>query len=312
MPTSYRLEYLQLDCLIISHYTLKYQKFQSLSTDILNYAVIYDILNIKKTYEVTNMNIQKIRCVDYHIISEKIPSAFDGFRILHLSDYHNHPVPGLLEAISKQNPDIIAITGDMINEHEDYQPVIPFLESLLTIAPCYMVSGNHDTWHLDYREYVRTCREKGAIFLQNERICLERNGAQIFLSGMEDVFCKTQKGMEEKLEEAFSALGKIQAFDILLFHRANLLDAFSGHGFDLVLAGHLHGGQIRLPIVGGVLAPKSGLAANARLLFPDYTGGKYRLDETTTAIVSRGTGNATLLPRMFNPPEIGVISLHAN
>lgn len=256
------------------------------------------------------MKIHKLKCIDYPYSSEKIPSAFDGFRILHLSDYHNRPLPGLLETINKQNPDIIAITGDMINENEDYQPVIPFLESLLTIAPCYMVSGNHDTWHSDYRNYVRTCKEKGVIFLQNERICLERNGAQIFLSGIEDVFCKTKKGMEQKLEESFSALGSIQAFDILLFHRANLLDAFSGHGFDLVLSGHLHGGQIRLPIVGGVLAPFSGLAANAPIFFPDYTGGKYQLDETTTAIVSRGTGNAALLPRMFNPPEIGMITLH--
>lgn len=246
----------------------------------------------------------------YEIASPRLPEDFCGFRLAHISDYHNGAPESVSGLIRNEQPDAIMLTGDMTNEHESYAPAIRFLKSLCGIAPCYLISGNHDIVRADYPDYVKACEEAGAVFLQNERIWIYRRDSRIAVSGMEDLFYKTPENMKKRFDACRQELGNCEEFEILLFHRANLLDWLADSGSDLILAGHLHGGQIRIPGLGGILCPRSSLAGNSKVLFPPYTGGLYRIGAAQTpAIVSRGLGNPIPIPRLFNRPEIGIVTL---
>lgn len=252
----------------------------------------------------------RLEVTHYNIRSKAIPKAFDGFRIVHISDFHCDPTPGLTEKIQNENPDIIAITGDLAHDDGSYAPFITLLEQLVNIAPCFMVSGNHDVWRGDYESFVSACRSAGGIFLQDARRFLRRGDAQIAISGIEDPFTREKEAIEKRLQKSLEKLPKTNGFDILLFHRANSLDRLKAQGFDLILAGHLHGGQFRIPGIGGVLSPWSSLAENTSILFPKYFGGLYDAGETKM-IVNRGIGNPMIIPRLFNRPEIGSITLES-
>ncbi len=244
----------------------------------------------------------------YDVESDRLPDEFDGFKIAHISDYHNCPVTGLNEKIKAHAPDMIAMTGDMTSDREgsSYLPAIELISELVKLAPCFIVSGNHDTWRNDYKDFVASCKNAGAHFLQNETYPFERNGRQILISGMEDVFTKVRA--EEKAAEYLDNFSVGESYQILLFHRANLLDKVKDFGFDLILSGHLHGGQVRIPYIGGVFMPLSSMSESSRILFPKYSGGLYQFG-TTSAIVNRGIGNPMIVPRVFNRPELGIITL---
>ncbi len=244
----------------------------------------------------------------YAIKLDKIPKEFDGFRIVHLSDFHCDTTAGLIDAINREHPDAICITGDMTHDTGSYEPFLRLLTELLKIAPVYMISGNHDVWRKDYNELVIKCKEIGAIFLQNESVIITRDNSDILISGIEDPSSISHDIVVDKINDGIKKIEKTDLFSILLFHRANLLDLFSDCGFDLILSGHMHGGQIRIPGVGGVLSPKTNFTQNDKIIFPKYFGGEYRIGKTKI-IVSRGIGNPTILPRVYNRPEICSITL---
>ena len=243
----------------------------------------------------------------YTVGSPKLPDDFDGFKIAHISDYHNDPVPGLGDEIRRAEPDIIVMTGDMTHDTPaSYTPAIELISHLSKIAPCYMVSGNHDIWRSDYEDFIADCEKAGACFLRNEQVFIEKVESRILLCGMEDVFTKTR--MKQTVEKYLKLFPKTPDYRILLFHRANALDLLKDSGFDLILAGHMHGGQIRIPGVGGVLSPRSALAEGGHILFPKYFGGLYKNGDCSM-IVNRGLGNPMPIPRFFNRPELGIITL---
>lgn len=247
----------------------------------------------------------------YTVSSEKLPIEFDNFKIAHISDYHNGPADGLYEILTIEKPDIICMSGDMTSDkkEETYLPAVKLISHLTKIAPCFIVSGNHDTWRTDFHEYVKQCREAGAYFLENEYFKLCKSGKHIIISGMQDVFTKVNPA--EKATEYLKYFSVSEEYQIFLFHRANLLDTVKDFGFDLILSGHLHGGQIRLPLVGGVCAPLSSLSGGERIIFPKYTAGMFKYGKTVM-IVNRGLGNPIPLPRVFNRPEVGIITLKSN
>ena len=113
--------------------------------------------------------------------------------------------------------------------------------------------------------------------------------------------------IQDRVKCAAKKLGKFDGYEILLFHRANLFELLDGYGFDLVLAGHMHGGQIRLPLIGGMVSPKTSILSD-KMLRPKYFAGAYSYSDMTM-LVSRGLGNPMILPRIFNRPELLSITL---
>lgn len=246
----------------------------------------------------------------YEITSENLPPEFDGFKALHISDFHCAPQGDMLECIEGEAADAIFATGDMCDEKRDYTPCVELIAELSKRAPIYQISGNHDEYRADFSDFCQKCRKAGSIFLQNETAVIERENAKILVHGIGDPITKKEEEADRKVHEALGKLRRGSEYEILLFHRANKLDFFKDENFDLILAGHMHGGQIRLPIVGGVLSPKSGLTDTGRLLFPKYTGGLYKIGGSD-AVVNRGMGNSAPFPRFGNPTEIVSITFHS-
>lgn len=250
----------------------------------------------------------RLEVTHYTASSDKIPPEFDGFKILLLADLHCDKTAGIAEAVRQENPDIICCPGDMTHDDVPYEPFISLLKKLVNIAPTYITSGNHDVWRTDFEELVKVCKDTGAIFLRNERTTIEKNGEKIIISGIEDPNCTSYNGIRESMASALDKLPEQDGYEILLFHRANLLDMLVSKGFDLILSGHMHGGQIRIPGMGGLMCPKTNIHDKTGIIFPKYFGGEYNR-EGTKMIVTRGIGNKTIIPRLFNRPEICTITL---
>lgn len=270
-----------------------------IKTAALTGGVLFVIKGLDNRLEITH----------YDFESEKIPAAFDGFKILQISDFHNEPVPGLVEEIRHEEPNIIVSTGDLADDKGSYLPALRLCEHLADIAPVYAVTGNHDLWRSDYEQFERELSLIGVVTLHNERRIISMRGGEIALSGIDDPFTKNTAKAADYIHTSVAKFTKYGGFEILLFHRANLFDHLKGYGFDLVLSGHMHGGQFRLPTSGkGLVSPRSGWAGKASVFFPKYVGGRYKAPRTEM-IVNRGTGNPMIIPRLFNRPEITVITL---
>lgn len=246
----------------------------------------------------------------YTITSNRLPEAFDGYRIAHVSDLHNAEMgknnEKLLDMLRDAEPDIIAITGDIIDSRNtNVEIALEFTKAAMEIAPCYYVTGNHEARVSEYAELKEGLIEQGIVVLDDERIKLELSSETIALLGVNDpsfqtdyLFGDSETVMQSKLQEISDAENE---FTILLSHRPELFEVYADNNMDLVLSGHAHGGQFRLPFVGGLVAPNQGL-------FPKYDAGLYT-DENTNMIVSRGIGNSILPFRVNNRPEVILIEL---
>ena len=246
----------------------------------------------------------------YAISGERLPEEFDGYRIAHISDLHNAEMgknnEKLLDMLREAEPDIIAITGDIIDSRNtNVEIALEFTKAAMEIAPCYYVTGNHEARVSEYDELKEGLIEQGVVVLDDERIEIELSGETIAILGVNDpsfetdyLFGDSETVMQSKLQEISDAENE---FTILLSHRPELFKAYADNNIDLVLSGHAHGGQFRLPFVGGLVAPNQGL-------FPKYGAGLYT-DENTNMIVSRGIGNSILPFRFNNRPEVILIEL---
>ena len=244
------------------------------------------------------------------IESEKLPEAFEGFRIAHVSDLHNDEFgrdnKKLIKVIEGANPDIIAVTGDLIDSYTtDVEIALNFMEKAQQIAPCYYVNGNHEGRVLsDYQLLKAGLEEIGVVILENETLFLEKAGESICITGVSDpgfetdyLYGDTEGVVRNHLEELIGD----DKFNLLLSHRPELLDVYAEYDIDLVLSGHAHGGQFRLPFVGGLYAPNQGL-------MPEIDAGLY-IKENTNLIVSRGVGNSLFPFRLNNRPEVIAVTL---
>ena len=248
------------------------------------------------------------------ISSSRIPAAFSGFGIAQVSDLHNAEFgennAKLLKLLSESKPDIIVITGDFIDaSHTDVGIALGFAQESVKIAPTYFVTGNHEASNPQYDTLKSGLEAAGVIVLEDEAVSLERNGESIALMGLADpdftvkgdMFGEVPAMVSTKLENLNDGEGG--GYTILLSHRPELFETYVGSGIDLVFAGHAHGGQFRLPFIGGVVAPNQGL-------FPEYDAGLYT-DGSTNMVVSRGIGNSIIPLRFNNRPEIVLVELNA-
>lgn len=249
-----------------------------------------------------------ISVTNHTIRSNKISESFDGFRIIQLSDIHNKDFHGRLsEKVKTLSPNIIVITGDLIDSRRtDVSVAEKLINELKTIAPIYYVTGNHESRITEYSELREILEKNGVEVLDGKNIPIEKNGEAITLTGIDDATFFGSGTLSEK-EIIFAqelkelAQNREDNFGILLSHRPEIIDIYADCGFDLAFTGHAHGGQIRLPFVGGLLTPNQGF-------FPEYDAGEFRKDQLTM-IVSRGLGNSVFPFRIANRPEIIVCEL---
>ena len=248
----------------------------------------------------------------YTVSSSKLPQSFDGYRIAHVSDLHNAEMgkdnEKLLTILRDADPDMIAITGDLIDSRStNVEIALNFIREAVKIAPCYYVTGNHEARVNEYDELKSGMESAGVIVLEDAQTEISLDGDAITLIGVNDpsyqtdyLFGDSETVMNTKLEELHTENGE---FTVLLSHRPELFDTYADHGLDLVLSGHAHGGQFRLPFIGGLVAPNQGL-------FPEYDAGIYT-EGNTNMLVSRGIGNSILPFRINNRPEVILIELQA-
>ena len=248
----------------------------------------------------------------YTISSSRLPESFAGFRIAHVSDLHNAEMgkdnEKLLTMLRDADPDMIAITGDLIDSRNtDIEVALQFIREAVKIAPCYYVTGNHEARVNEYGELKSGMEAAGVTVLEDAQTEISLESEAITLIGVNDpsyqtdyLFGDSETVMDTKLEELHT---EDDVFTILLSHRPELFDIYADHGMDLILSGHAHGGQFRLPFIGGLVAPNQGL-------FPEYDAGIYT-EGNTNMLVSRGVGNSILPFRINNRPEVILIELQA-
>lgn len=250
----------------------------------------------------------------YEVKSEHLPKNFDGYCIAHVSDLHNDEFgednEKLLALIKSTNPDMIAITGDLLDSRRtDVDKALNFVRKAVGIAPCYYVTGNHESREgKTYEQLEKSMIEAGVIVLRNAKTVLKKDGEEITILGiddprfvlatdrlvkMEDVIRTVLSGMKEGVPK--------EQFTLLLSHRPELFELYCEQELDLVLSGHVHGGQFRLPGIGGLIGPGQGL-------LPDYDSGLYSAGDTHM-VLSRGLGQSIVPFRINNTPELVLVTL---
>ena len=238
----------------------------------------------------------------------RLPEGFDGCRTVVLADLHTMDFgegnSRLLEAVQAQAPEYIFLVGDLLDSYhsvpDGYAAAVA--EGLSAIAPTYYVTGNHEWAIGDVPELKETLTAHGVTVLSNRFVTLERGGDAIVLAGIDDPNgYADQKTPEQLAEELTAAHG--ESFWILLAHRNNLFPKqYSYLGADLVVSGHGHGGLVRLPFTDG-------LVSTDHSFFPSYTAGLYEKNGSRL-FVTRGLGNSGATFRLFNRPEVAVVTLH--
>lgn len=239
------------------------------------------------------------------LVSPALPPAFDGLRIVELADLHGRVFGRgsrrLLAAVRRAEPDLICIDGDLFDEHTDLAMLPPLLRGLCAIAPVYYVTGNHEWRVPGLRGILAQMRACGVTVLQDDWRVLRRGEDALIVAGTDDPCGPAERKTPAELIADIRAEAGEAAFLLLLAHRNDQLPQWSALGVQAVLAGHCHGGVVRLPFVGG-------LFGTDRRLFPAWDAGLYRQGETAL-YVSRGLGYTNVHFRLFNRPEIAVIVL---
>lgn len=248
-------------------------------------AAVYDDLIVRK-YEVST-----------ELVTE--PHTFVLLSDLHSTFYGDKQVK-LISTIAKYSPEAILMTGDIADDKREFEGTSILLEKLSYCYPCYYVTGNHERW-VDYTDDIKSLFRSYGIHVLDDTVSpVPVSGGEISLFGVDDPLFYADHAEYLKCLENLSS--SAETFDLLLAHRPEYYDAYTAAEFDLILCGHAHGGQIRIPfLMNGLYAPGQGY-------FPKYAGGIYEAAENKIMIVSRGLMKDDL-PRIFNPPEVCVIQI---
>lgn len=282
---------------------------------LLGFAVVAVALYLKGGY----ISSYDIETTEYDIEFDVLPKAFDGFRIVQISDVHNALFNSenfdLTEAVEDAEPDIIVLTGDMVNYGTTrFERVFNLIEKLAEEYETYYIFGNHEQniRVANMLKIIDKMESLGVKMLFNETVEIERENEKILLHGLcqykksyRDPYYRTESKYEFSLSDMEEMLGKSsnELVDVVLAHNPIYFDIYAEWGADLIFSGHIHGGHWRIPIIDkGIVSPNEEL-------FPEYDGGEY-IKEKAHMIVSRGLNNGTkLIPRLFNRPELVVVNL---
>ncbi|WP_424767626.1 metallophosphoesterase [Paenibacillus sp. sgz302251] len=255
----------------------------------------------------------ELSVTEFQISSSKLPEGFDSYRIVQLTDLHNKAFgkeqQRLVRKVSGLKPNLIVMTGDLVDSKRYNAEVsLTLMREMTKLAPVYYVTGNHEWASNRYETLEEGLLGLGVHVLRNDTEIITLGQGEIRMAGVDDpIFNVVADGDVDKMNEHISkALEAAEPqendlFTILLSHRPELFSVYLKHKIDLTFSGHAHGGQVRVPFVGGLIAPGQGF-------WPKYDAGKYE-EEGTTMIVSRGLGNSVVPQRLFNRPEVVLVEL---
>lgn len=237
--------------------------------------------------------------------------------IAHLSDLHSKPFKKVLKKLNEIKPDMICVTGDYINDHaKNKEKMLDFGKELVKIAPVYYITGNHERRLENFEEIMQNIRDCGFNVLLDEIAVADINGNEFDILGLDENMADHEDYVSRKngtfeyrdMKPYFDELDKLSGFKIVLSHCPENFEGlqemnYSQYDFDIQLSGHAHGGQFILPFIGPIFSPGQGL-------FPKYARGSF--GERPKLIISRGLGNSEFPFRLFNHPEINVITITEN
>ena len=245
---------------------------------------------------------------EYSYINSDIPIEFNGYKIMQLSDLHDKEFgenqEKLISHIENINPDAIFLTGDFVTK-KSIRHSKELVESLSGKYKMFFAPGNHEAGCKTYEELKQIFLDNNVHVLENEISSITADTATINVVGLKDpaFYKQSDAANVETINEVLKELTKdLEGPTLLLSHMPEHIDTYSKYNINLVFSGHAHGGQFILPVVGSIYAPDQGL-------FPTLTQGQHEKDGTTM-IISRGLGNLAPVPRLFNYPEIVVVTLH--
>ena len=249
----------------------------------------------------------RLKTVRYTFTSPKVENSF---KIALITDLHGNKYgknqSTLIDAIDKENPDVVLLGGDIFDDKISYEKSEETIAILSKKYKCYYVTGNHEYWSKDVDNILEIIKSYDITILQGAVDTIDINGQIVNICGVDDpenyVYLDGGQTLEDQLKQVEDKLNK-DYYTILLSHRPEYYDLYSQYGFDLVLSGHAHGGQWRIPgILNGLYAPNQGL-------LPEYAGGLYEYDGGTL-VVSRGLDRQGVkVPRIFNRPELVIIEV---
>lgn len=267
------------------------------------YILMIMFIIISLFYLYTQNNYLK---VDKHVIkSRKLSKEFNNYKIAHISDFHNkkskYLTNNIVKTLKKEKPDIIVITGDLIHQ-DNNDNAINLISRIKDISKIYYVRGNHEKRSNNYSSLETGLLKNGVIILNNKKEEIKINKETINIVGVDDPFNKKEKKDTTNILKRINNINYDRnKFTIILCHRPELFFTYVKTMVDLVFTGHAHGGQVRLPLLGGLYAPNQGI-------FPKYTSGLYQKNNTSM-IVSRGLGNSGFPFRFNNRPNLIIVTL---
>lgn len=239
----------------------------------------------------------------YTVVSPKLKAEV---RLAVVTDFHSSDnADDVVAMVASCAPDAVLLVGDLFDDDTQNRPTertLSLMRQLSALYPCYYVSGNHEAWTGEMDALYQQTEEAGVTVLRMSSGVLTVRGQRIALCGIPDPYEMVFSGAPDTEEQLRQALEDVDSadFTVLLAHRPELLTKYAQFPLDLVVSGHAHGGQVRIPgVLNGLYAPNQGW-------FPKLAGGAYTQDGTTL-IVSRGLAVRTRLPRIFNRPEVVLV-----
>ena len=285
------------------------------------YKIIFIFIGIFiLMYLYIKYNVNTLEVTKYVVENKKVPKEFDGYNIVQISDLHSKLFgennKKLIQKIKSLNPDIVVVTGDLIDgENNNYNVALDFMKEISKLYRVYYIIGNHEQKSLikkykdEYKDYFNKLHQIDFVNLDNNKVEIVKGDSNINLYGLTVPYScykylfDNQETTSIDIDFLEEKLGKVdrEQFNILLAHTPFYFDEYEKWGADLTLCGHVHGGVVRLPFIGGLLSPD-------RKFFPKYDLGEYNMGKSTM-ILSKGLGGTKVLPRVNCKPEIVEITL---